>query len=55
VRKLTSNQKKELDKESQVFKCLVCDEQEVRWNGQQWECGSCHFLYNGMVLSELIQ
>lgn len=29
------------DKEAQVYKCLICDEQEVRWDGKQWVCSSC--------------
>ena len=55
MRKPTLNQKKKLDKEAQVFKCLVCDEQSVRWNGKQWECSECSFLYGGMVLDELMK
>lgn len=42
---LTEKQKKELDREAQVFKCLVCDEQSVRWNGKQFECSNCGRLY----------
>ena len=51
----TAAQKKKLDREAQVFKCLVCDEREVRWNGRQWECGGCYFLYSGMILDELVK
>lgn len=49
MKKLTVKQKKEiekkLDKEAQVFKCLICDVRAVRWNGEQWECGNCHQYY----------
>lgn len=49
MKKLTARQKREiekkLDKEAQVFRYLMCDEYEVRWNGEQWECTNCHQYY----------
>jgi len=51
-----SKREKELEKESreaQVFKCLVCDENSVRWNGEAWECRDCHFLYSGLIVESL--
>jgi len=53
MKKLTSKQKKELDREAQVFKCLVCDEEQVKWNGEAWECRDCHFLYSGLIVESL--
>ncbi len=55
MKKLTPKQKAKLDRESQSFKCLVCDEEQVRWNGEQWECKSCGFLYSGMIMDSLIK
>jgi len=52
---MTSKEEKKLDKEAQVFKCVVCEEREVRWNGKQWECKNCKFTYNGTVLDELMR
>jgi len=52
MKKLTAKQIKELDKEAQTFKCLVCDEEEVRWNGQQWECAACGKLAG--IVTEII-
>jgi len=46
MKKLTAKDKRALDKKfAQVFKCLVCDENAVRWNGEQWECGDCGQYY----------
>jgi len=55
MKKLTAKQKKQLDREAQVFKCLVCDEDEVRWNGETWECSNCGFIYSGMITDSLIK
>ena len=55
MKKLTPKQKAKLDKEAQVYKCLVCDENEVRWNGERWECKACGFLYSGMIESSLMK
>ena len=54
MKKLTKKQKAKLDREAQVYKCLVCDESEVRWNGEAWECGECRFLYSGVLTGELV-
>ncbi len=45
MKNLTAKQKKKLDKESQVFRCLICDEYKVRWNGERWKCENCHQFY----------
>ena len=55
MKNLTKNQKAKLDKEAQVYKCLVCDKEKVRWNGQAWECGNCRFLYSGMLTEGLVK
>lgn len=55
MKRLTAKQKKKLDKEAQVFKCLVCDEEKVRWNGKAWQCESCLFLYGGMLADGLMK
>jgi len=55
MKSLTKKQRKKLDKEAQVFKCLVCDAEAVRYNGEQWECGDCGFLYSGMILNSLVK
>ena len=46
----TKKQKEQaqLDKEAQVFKCLVCEKEEVMWNGEAWECESCGFVHGGL-------
>jgi len=54
-KKSKSKREKELDKESQSFKCLVCDAEAVRYNGEQWECGDCGFLYSGLILNSLVK
>lgn len=48
-------EKERLDKEAQVFKCLVCDEEKVRWNGEWWECGECGFIYSETIVDSLIK
>jgi len=55
MKKLTPKRKAKLDKEAQVFKCLVCDKEQVRWNGDSWECGECGFLYSGIITEKLIK
>ena len=50
MEKPTKKQKEQaqLDKEAQVFKCLVCEKEEVVWNGKAWECESCGFVHGGL-------
>ena len=50
MEKPTKKQKEQaqLDKEAQVFKCLVCEKEEVMWNGEAWECESCGFVHGGL-------
>ena len=45
MKHITKKQREKLDKEAQNFKCLICDKREVRWNGEQWECGACGQFY----------
>lgn len=42
---LSEEEEKELNKEAQIFKCVCCDVEAVRWNGLQWECEYCGKLY----------
>ena len=50
----TKKQKEQaqLDKEAQVFKCLVCELEKVIWNGEAWECESCGFVHGGLIEPE---
>ncbi|GAI29200.1 unnamed protein product [marine sediment metagenome] len=41
MKNLTKKQKAKLDKEAQTFKCLCCDVEAVKWNGERWECDFC--------------
>jgi len=53
-RKLTKREQARLNKEAQVHKCLVCDTEKVKWNGECWQCEFCGFLYDGMLESHLL-